>query len=217
MIPFQVVDQAPTAEPSAIQYALENFGIPILVAILTTIVLEFFAKPRLEARKQRLIRDRQQLDEVIFAFQALSLSAGSLLPEDFSRDADADAYQKTRIQSVIDASDALLTATSRLAPNYSARHGEHITFTTRFIAMIRGRAGRVMGDERFRGSDDLITMANDLDKFDVYFRANTSMRDSQEPLVKRLVWPLIFRGETRQLAIDTMARHGMPAGSPVNS
>lgn len=51
----------------------------ILIAVATTVVVEFAAKPRLEARKARLLRDRTQIDEVIFTVQGVAMQLGALL------------------------------------------------------------------------------------------------------------------------------------------
>ena len=62
--------------PNKIADAFSKISVPVLV-------VEYFAKPRLEARKSRLIRDRQQIDEVIFAFQKAAMLAAALLPDEY--------------------------------------------------------------------------------------------------------------------------------------
>ena len=101
--------------PNEIADAFSKIGVPVLVALITTLVVEYFAKPRLEARKSRLIRDRQQIDEVIFAFQKAAMLAPALLPDEYiTHHPNTSAVKRRQIERLAPAVDALFDATARV-------------------------------------------------------------------------------------------------------
>lgn len=53
-----------------------SLSLAAVTALVTTLMVEYLAKPRLDARKERLLRDRRQIDQVVFGLQKLGLHMG---------------------------------------------------------------------------------------------------------------------------------------------
>lgn len=179
-------------------------GIAVVTALLTTVVVEFLAKPRLEARKARLIRDRQQIDEVIFAFQRAGLTAGSVVPAD--NEADGSLTKMLHQRQVVALGtdlDGVSTAISRLPVRFVTRHREHVAWTARFLGYAKALAvlaeeGEYITDSRVR------QIADDMPAFDTYFVANVDFHDSQEPWIKRWFWKRFTAKRYRDTTAETM-------------
>ncbi|HTN99190.1 MAG TPA: hypothetical protein VL068_00840, partial [Microthrixaceae bacterium] len=60
------------------QFIWHSLATPVLVALATTLVVEYAAKPRLEARKARIIRSRAEVDEFVYVAQRIGLLTGAL-------------------------------------------------------------------------------------------------------------------------------------------
>lgn len=184
-------------------------GIAVVTALLTTVVVEFLAKPRLEARKARLIRDRQQIDEVVFAFQRAGLTAGSVVPADDEPAGSllTKVHQKQVIALASDL-DGVSDAVSRLPVRFVTRHREHVAWTARFLGYAKALAvlageGEYISDSRVR------QIAEDMPVFDTYFVANVDFHDSQELWIKRWAWKRFSAKTYRAKTEETMkARYG---------
>ena len=101
-------------------------GIAVLTALLTTLVVEYFAKPQLEARKERLIHNRNQIEEVIFLFQELGLTLGSL---GFNKKADfrkLASYIEKQVEHALLVAEKLQAAIPRLQLKYALKNKKHI-------------------------------------------------------------------------------------------
>jgi len=164
-------------------------GAAVVTALITTLVVEYAAKPRLEARKARLIRDRQQIDEVIFAFQMAGLHAGAAAA--ITTDGDEDELRRqARAQHVADlgiALDSIIKAIGRLPVRYVGKHAEHIARASRFIGHAKAAVAlAAKGTTVERNYIEQIR--DDLGLFDTYFVANVDFRDSQEPFIRRWFW-----------------------------
>lgn len=159
----------------------------VVTALLTTLVVEYFAKPRLEARKERLIRDRRQIDEVVFGFQMAGMLAGSVIA--LGRDAGHDLLKEARITHLADLSsalDQLQVSIGRLPSRYVIRHSAHLSRTARFLGVARATVRLAQRDEE--GALTLEQVAEDMSLFDTYFLVHVDFRDSQEHLIKRWFW-----------------------------
>ncbi|WP_213816163.1 hypothetical protein [Glaciihabitans sp. dw_435] len=174
-----------------------SIATPIAVALFTTLAVEYFAKPQLDARKERLLTDRRNLDELIYRFQKLALSLGSIPPLPGVGKTEHDLMGAMREQAVAqaftdarDTSDAL----SRLSPRYTERHHPHITRTALFLGYITGVAATGKRDVQY-ATTELAPLGGYLELFDVYFRANVGLQDSQEPWIRRWFWRHSSAGE----------------------
>jgi len=188
------------------------FVTPIVVALLTTLVVEYFAKPRLDARKERLIRDRRQLDELVYGFQKIGLVYGSLpSPRQRIRAAFTD---EALMKSLLDAEMSIQTtldAMSRLSMRYAIAHTEHISRTSLFLGYLLGMT-RSTDATAPDDVENLKKVASQLEHFDTYFRVYVGLEDSQEALIKRVFWRMSTAKEYREDAIATLDRLGLKAG-----
>ena len=97
---------------------VSKFVIPALVAALVTLVIEYFAKPQLEARKERITERHRIRRETRSHFRLLSYHFGRLLVYAQRGDDDVlDAMRGLRFQEVLDPlrnhTDALRDALAR--------------------------------------------------------------------------------------------------------
>lgn len=180
------------------QFTFQNLLIPIIVAILTTLIIEYFAKPWLEARKERLIRNRQQVDEVIFQFQKASASFGALIPDNV-KSPQRNKHNDVMLSNAISGLYGITEALSRLPHRYVEKHSIHIGKTVKFVGYLIALSDR---DDPQKSNnptvrkifvkntkiDSLKSTASDLDKFDIYFLSNLSSQDSQEKWYRRFFW-----------------------------
>lgn len=189
---WQTPSVTPTPSPTApatlfgdprLDFIIASIAVPLIVALATTLLLELFAKPRLEARKARLIRDRQQIDEVVFAFQRLSMDLGAIVDEapPGTQQADVRMVQAGRAR---DSATNLMEVISRLSPRYADKHASHIGKTSKHVGYIYAVTDRIARGGP-AGQETFNRMSNCLAQLDVYFRANIDFKDSQEPWTKR--------------------------------
>lgn len=156
--------------PNEIADAFSKIDVPVLVALITTLVVEYFAKPRLEARKSRLIRDRQQIDEVIFAFQKAAMLAPALLPDEYiTHHPNTSAVKRRQIERLAPAVDALFDATARLPSQFIARHSWQVGAASFFVAYFAGLVWSELESERPNG-DHLRAAGSDISEFDASSR-----------------------------------------------
>ncbi len=186
------------------QLTIEKIAVPIFVAILTTLIVEYFAKPRLEARKSRLLRDRQQFDKIVFCFQRISASIGSLPTAD---QANQDKVFRKFVMIMLDESRAalyeLLKEMSQLSSIYAVSHKEHIGKTMKYVGFLLAKVELCIEDNRKISISELKELAESLELFDVYYLVYVYMYDSQESSVKRLIWRM-FRRKSNDAKIDSL-------------
>lgn len=186
-----------------------TYGVPVLVALFTTLVVEYFAKPRLEARKARLIRDRQQIDEVVFAFQGTALGGGGLLPDATARtNPQGQNMQRHQLQLLEKSTEGIDAALSRLPHKFVQRHREHIGATSTFIGFMRARIRVELGKPEV-SVEEISEITASLEKLDVYFVAHVSFGDSQESWVKRTFTKTFMRKDLEQDRQQVLERWGL--------
>jgi hypothetical protein len=183
-----------------------TYGVPVIVALATTLVVEYFAKPRLEARKARIIRDRQQIDEVVFAFQRAALGGGALLPDAVAhRVPQGQAMQRDQLERLETSVEAIEAAIARLPHGFVGRHDAHIAVTAKFIGFMRARIRAELG-QAVVSTHEMREMTDGFGELDVYFVAHVSMRDSQEPWIKRAFTKRFLRKEMETQAAALLER-----------
>jgi hypothetical protein len=188
---------------------LRALALPIVVAILTTVAVEYLAKPTLEARKARLIRDRQQFDEVIFGFQTLVLSMASMLRDSTAREnSQLAAVQRQQAADAIDAAGNVTAAMGRLLSPCVEKHREHVSRTMTYVGFVRGAL--VAGSsEPYPAMDYARSFTPGLSSFDAYFVAFATLRDSQPALIKRAFSRAFMRSDYRHDASTALKAAGL--------
>lgn len=198
-------------------FLLRSLLTPVLVAFLTTLVVEYAAKPRLEARKARILRSRAEVDEFVYASQRLGLLAGALPTSvQLAQSPGLVEYAREAVTEFKIAAADATTVLSRFSIRYAVTHHEHISKTAMFLGHLRGRCQAALEDLP-SSVDDLRQIAGDLQHFDVYFRVHLGLRDSQEPLVKRLFWQAATQPEYVQAANDALVRHGLAVSKTIRN
>lgn len=182
-----------------------DIWMPIVVALVTTVLISpivgLYIKPRIEARQQRLIRDRQQIDEVIFKFQKISLSMAALIDDNRGTKSPStrERHNKIMLNQAYDSTYDLMDILSRLSPRYVKKHMDHIGKTLLFLgSLLAGIDSTRSSREMSVSINDVKTMAGELEKFDAYFMANISFKDSQEKWFRRIFWKIFIRKSTKQ-------------------
>jgi hypothetical protein len=190
------------------------FLIPVVAAVLTTGVVEYFAKPVLEARKARLLRDRQQFDEVVFAFQKLVLLMAAMLDDATARkSAELAAVQKQQAADATQASQELIAAMSRLPSAWVERHHAHVSRTVHYVGFVRGIL--VSGSSKLAPSMDYArSLSAGLSCFDSYFVAFATLRDSQPAWYKRSFSRRFMRSDYEHDALMALREAGLPDPVP---
>lgn len=191
-------------------FILNSLAAPVLAAIATTLVVEYAAKPRLEARKARILRSRSEVDEFVYAAQRLGLLAGALPTR--TRLQQTPALVAYAREAVVDLDNAAKDATavlSRLSTRYAIVHSNHIAKTATFLGFLRGLC-HAASAEPLEYIDNLKVVVGELERFDVYFRVHLGLGDSQEPMIKRLFWRVATQDEYAGEADATLERHGLP-------
>ncbi|MDT4838171.1 hypothetical protein FQZ97_719190 [compost metagenome] len=104
----------------------------------------------------------------------------------------------------------LMDALSRLSPLYVQKHGQHIGSTASFIGYLLGQITAAHAqDLTSKIIDDLKSTASNLEAFDIYFRANVSLVDSQEKWYRRLYWYLFDQKNTQLRADQVLVKLGL--------
>lgn len=162
--------------------------LPVAAAILTTLIVEYFAKPKLEARKTRLVNNRQQLDEVIYQFQKTSLAFGALLADE-RRHAAKERHNSLMLEDAFNGLQDIRESISRLSHGYVEKHSDHISKTSIYIGYLLSQVDAAMHSKmQSTPIDDLKKDAEQLSHFDTYFLANINVGDGQERWFRRLYW-----------------------------
>lgn len=171
------------------QFTLEKIIVPIGVAVVTTLVVEYFAKPRLEARKARLMRDRAQFDSIIFDFQRIGASLGALPTEQQVR--RNKVYRRFRNIMLSEAKEglySLMRNMSKLSTIYVVNHKNHISKTMLFVGYLLSQVELAAEATPGFSTDKLKEAAENLELFDTYYVVYVYMYDSQESWWRRLFW-----------------------------
>lgn len=172
---------------------LTAFVLPVTAAIITTLVVEYFAKPSLEARKLRIVRDRQQLDELIFCFQKVGLAFGALIPDNISNEMKS-RHNKLMLMEAMEGLQSIRKALSRIPSRYVVMHREHISQTSYYIGYLIAQTDSLISSRQMVISvEDISEKASKLSLFDTYFLANIYVGDHQEPWPRRFYWKAFSR------------------------
>jgi len=185
------------------------FVLPILLAIATTFAVEYLAKPGLEARKARLLRGRQQFDEVIYGFQKLVLLMSSMLENATARQSpELRAVQKQQAADASQASQELFAAVSQLPHRWVKEHEAHMHRTALYVSYVRGLL--IAGSGRDEPAmDHARALGEGISNFDAYFLAFATLRDPQPGLVKRVFSKAFMRGAYESGAMDALRNAGL--------
>lgn len=185
------------------------FVLPIIVAIATTFAVEYLAKPALEARKARLLRGRQQFDEVVYGFQKLVLLMSSMLDDATARQSpELRAVQKQQAADASQATHELFAAVSQLPSGWVEKHRLHMRRTALYVSYVRGIL--IAGSSKEEPSmDHARSLTGGISDFDAYFVAFATLRDSQPPLIKRLFSKAFMRGDYERDALNALRHAGL--------
>ena len=178
------------------------------MALLTTLAIEYFAKPRLDARKERITSSRRQVDNVVHGFQLVGMLTGSLLNVPETRDELWCAYVDDRLRRLDESLTTLELDISRLSIRYVVKHSSHVGKTATFIGYFQGvvlRAVKVSDPDL----SEIRQVAEHMEDFDTYFRVYLGLGDSQEPLLKRLFWRGTERAKYSSNATVTLQDLGL--------
>ena len=194
---------------------VQAIGLPVLVALATTVVIEYAAKPSLDARTTRKLRNRRQFDEVIFGFQKLVLLLSSTLDDSTARgSAELAAVQKAQAADASQAAQELFAALSQLSSSWVEHHRVHVSRTSLYVAYVRGMliAASSADEPSF---DRAKHLAAGISEFDAYFLAFATLKDSQPPLIKRVFSRWFMRSDYNAAAVAALRAAGLedPAAS----
>jgi len=195
------------------------FILPIVLAIATTFAVEYLAKPALEARKARLLRGRQQFDEVVYGFQKLVLLMSSMLDDATARQSpELRTVQKQQAADASQASQELFAAVSQLPSGWVEKHRVHMKRTAVYVSYVRGLLIAGSGKEA-PAMDHARSLGDGISKFDAYFVAFATLRDSQPPLIKRVFSKAFMRGDYERDALAALRHAGLndPSADLVSS
>lgn len=196
------------------QFTLENIIVPILVAIATTLIVEYFAKPKLEARKARLMRDRAQFDKIIFDFQRVSAAISALPSEQQANKNRIYArFQQIMLSEAREGLYDLMRDMSKLSSKYVVNHDKHIAKTMRFIGYLLSQVELATEGKRNVSIDKLKNTASNLELFDVYYVVYVYMYDSQEGWWRRIFWRIRKQKKNDQKIDALFGDLGLRAGN----
>ncbi|MGW2154642.1 hypothetical protein [Nonomuraea sp. NPDC001699] len=155
---------------------LKNFLIAILTALATTMTVEYLAKPKLEARKARIIRDRNQIDEVIFQFQELGLVLGTMRLTELKYVESLSDFLVSQVEQAEKSLDRLQQSLARLPLKYVQRQGRHMKVAAFHQGLLRSKLALLKGylegekyDASFEQIVELATLTDQLHLIDVTF------------------------------------------------
>ena len=177
------------------QFTFENIIVPVLVAIATTLIVEYFAKPKLEARKARLIRDREQLDKIVFDFQHIALSVGAIPDYDLlKKNKILQRHYEIMLEEAKSGLYQLLKDLSKLSTRFVMNHKEHMNKTSLYIGYLLSQVELIQESDKKWGKpaeQNLKMLKEDASKmelFDKYFLVYPYLIDSQEKWYRRRFW-----------------------------
>lgn len=179
--------------------------LPIIAAVVTTLFIELFAKPKLEARKARLIRDREQLDKIVFDFQHVGASIGAI--SDFSTIKQNQILRRHYTIMLEEARSGLyqlLRDLSKLSTRFVVNHRDHVNKTALYIGYLLSQVELIQEfNEKWKklSEQDINRLKEDASKmelFDKYFLVYPYLIDSQEKWYRRRFWQLFTQKENNQ-------------------
>jgi hypothetical protein len=194
------------------------FVLPIVLAIATTFAVEYLAKPALEARKARLLRGRQQFDEVVYGFQKLVLLMSSMLDDSTARRSpELRAVQKQQAADASQATQELFAAVSQLPSRWVEKHRRHVRRTALYVSYVRGLLIAGSGNDE-PAMDHARSLGEGISDFDDYFVAFATLRDSQPALIKRLFSKAFMRNDYERDALAALRHAGLsdPSDDPAD-
>jgi hypothetical protein len=181
----------------------EKIVIPVLAALITTLLVEYFAKPGLEARKTRLIRDREQFDKVVYCFQRVSASLSALPVVEGSDHKVMTRFTSIMLNEAKEGLYALFKETTQLSYIYVLNHKEHVDKTGLFVGYLLAQVELAIEQPTLARIKKLKALAEKFELFDVYYLVYVYMYDSQAPSYRRIVWR-IFKKKKNNQAIDKL-------------
>lgn len=190
-------------------FVVQAVVLPVLVALATTVVIEYVAKPTLDARTTRKLRNRQQFDEVVFGFQKLVLLLSSTLDDTTARRSDElAAVQKAQGADASQAAHELIAAFSQLSSSWVGAHKAHVSRAALYVSFVRGLLIAAASDEEPK-FDYARSLAAGVSDFDAYFLAFATLKDSQPPLIKRVFSRWLMRSDYDTAALRALAAAGL--------
>ena len=179
--------------------------LPIAAAIVTTLLVELFAKPKLEARKARLIRDREQLDKIVFDFQHIGASIGAI--SNFStmkKDKILRRHYTIMLEEARSGLYQLLRDLSKLSTRFVVNHRDHVNKTALYVGYLLSQVELIQefnGKYKELSEEDIDKLKDDADKmelFDKYFLVYPYLIDSQEKWYRRRFWQFFTQKSNNQ-------------------
>jgi hypothetical protein len=196
---------------------VQAIALPVLVALATTVVIEYVAKPSLDARTTRKLRNRQQFDEVVYGFQKLVLLLSSTLDDATARaSAELAAVQKAQAADASQAAQELIASFSQLSTSWVKVHKKHVARAALYVSFVRGLLIAASSDDEPK-FDYAKSLAAGVSDFDAYFLAFATLRDSQPPLIKRAFSRWFMRSDYDAAALRALRSAGLTDPSPTQA
>jgi hypothetical protein len=159
-----------------------------VTSLLTTVVVEYVARPSLEARKARMLRAQDAflaltgaLDRLAYLFLQLptrsEVQAKPLVAP----------FRRTRITELVKAADAADEALTRLPIVYVVKHGSHIGRTAQVLGYMRA-ALLDLEEDGVAGDDALRETFDGFEYIRVYFEIYPTIRDPRQNPLARWFW-----------------------------
>ncbi|MBK0330121.1 hypothetical protein I8D64_01720 [Brachybacterium sp. MASK1Z-5] len=187
---------------------------PIVVAVVGTLLVEYLAKPRLEARKVRLLQNRAAVDAFTLAMQRVGQLAGALPSDDFlARNPRLHEFAKSAISELDAATDAASRALSGLGLPYVVKHRSHIGRTAMYLGYLRGRCF-IAGEKPLGNITMLKSAYEELEKFDKYYQVHLGFKDSQRRWLPRVLWRWTKQRKYVDESSQFLAELGLEPPSP---
>lgn len=159
-----------------------------VTSLVTTFVVEYLARPSLEARKARMLRSQDAFLALTGALDCLSYLAIQLpTPADVSARPMLKSFRRSRLLELVKAADAADDALTRLPVVYVAKHGEHIGRTAQVLGYIRA-ALLDIEEGGSRGDSALIETFEGFGYVRDYFEIYPTIRDLRQAPQARWFW-----------------------------
>ncbi len=190
----------------------KSLVLPIVAAVVTTLLIELFAKPKLEARKARLIRDREQLDKIVFDFQHVSTSIGAMSNfHTIKTNHILRRHYTIMLEEARTGLYQLLRDLSKLSTRFVVNHEQHVNKTALYVGYLLSQVELIQEfNEKWKklSEQDITKLKEDAEKmelFDKYFLVYPYLIDSQEKWYRRRFWQF-FTQKTNNNEIDVYFR-----------
>ena len=179
-----------------------QIAVPILVALVTTLSIEYFAKPTLDARRQRIIRGADAVDRIIYQFQVLGLQLG-IAVHSSSNDPVTVAAREAALAEIKLGVSGMIEAIARLPVLYVQKHSEHIRLCAYYFGYLRGLLEENLA---LITSEQLTQVENDITVLDQYFRVYPNAGANIEPVLKRIYWRLANKSQNKKTVLGVISR-----------